>query len=281
MTSNRIQRHPIQRRGMIVRVFTGFLLVFAAIVLLSSSPANAQLSGKGEIKGVVTDSTGAVVPDATVTATSTTQGTKFTRNTSNSGDFDLTALNPDIYSVTVTRQGFQTVTQQNVHVNALEIAFLMPGVQSNNTNGNATTNAGIVNGSGSRGAVTAITSTAFHLCAPAATAIRVMYGLPSPLTQSINSRSRPTATPRSTKARAFRTTTSNRAARSTTDLSTSSSATPRSIPGASSAPSTTIPLPASPPNRSSTATSTVSSSADRSFPLVPGERSSSSSEITM
>ena len=49
MTSNRIQRHPIQRRGMIVRVFTGFLLLFAAIVLLSGSPANAQLSCKGEI----------------------------------------------------------------------------------------------------------------------------------------------------------------------------------------------------------------------------------------
>ena len=41
--------------------------------------ANAQLAGKGEIKGVVTDATGAVVPGATVTATSTTQGTKFTR----------------------------------------------------------------------------------------------------------------------------------------------------------------------------------------------------------
>jgi hypothetical protein len=219
MTSNNIQRHSTERRGIcIVRVFPGFLLLLTAIVLLSSSPASAQLSGKGEIKGTVIDSSGAVVPDATVTATSTTQGTKFTRNTSSSGDFDLTALNPDIYAVTVTRSGFQTVTQNNVHVNALEIAdikitlpvgsetqtvqvsaappqletsnatlgatmendvysalpiemgaygqpdqrratdfaFLMPGVQSNNTNGNATTNSGIVNGSGSRGAVTAI-----------------------------------------------------------------------------------------------------------------------------
>lgn len=36
---------------------------------------------------------------------------------------------------------------------ATDFAFLMPGVQGNNTNGNATTNTGIVNGSGSRGAV--------------------------------------------------------------------------------------------------------------------------------
>ena len=39
---------------------------------------------------------------------------------------------------------------------ATDFAFLMPGVQGNNTSGNATTNAGIVNGSGSRGAVSGI-----------------------------------------------------------------------------------------------------------------------------
>ena len=39
---------------------------------------------------------------------------------------------------------------------ATDFAFLMPGVQGNNTNGNATTNTGIVNGSGSRGAVSAV-----------------------------------------------------------------------------------------------------------------------------
>ena len=39
---------------------------------------------------------------------------------------------------------------------ATDFAFLMPGVQGNNTNGNATTNTGVVNGSGSRGAVSAV-----------------------------------------------------------------------------------------------------------------------------
>jgi hypothetical protein len=36
---------------------------------------------------------------------------------------------------------------------ATDFAYLMPGVQGNETNGNATTNTGVVNGSGSRGAV--------------------------------------------------------------------------------------------------------------------------------
>src|SRR3984885_5276188 len=200
------------------RVFPRLLLVLTAVALLWGSSANAQLSGRGEIKGTVTDSTGAVVPGATVTATSTTTGVKFTRTTSDAGEFDLTPLNNDIYTVTTTAKGFQTLTQENVHVNALEVAdlkitltvgsetqtvdvstappqletsnatlgatmendmysalpiemgsygspdqrratdfaFLMPGVQGNNTTGNPTTNSGIVNGSGSKGAVTAI-----------------------------------------------------------------------------------------------------------------------------
>jgi Carboxypeptidase regulatory-like domain/TonB dependent receptor len=219
MTFSKIQRQATLRRGTSnVRVFSGLLVLLTVIALLWSSSASAQLAGKGEIKGTVTDSTGAVVPGATVTATSTTQGTTFTRTTSNSGEFDLSPLNNDIYKVTVTAKGFQTLTQENVHVNALEVvdlrpvltigsesqsidvstappqletsnatlgatmendlysalpiemgaygnpdqrratdfAFLMPGVQGNNTTGNATTNTGIVNGSGSRGAVSAV-----------------------------------------------------------------------------------------------------------------------------
>jgi hypothetical protein len=219
MTFNKIQRQATLRRGNSnVRAFSGVVVLLTAIVLLWNSSASAQLSGKGEIKGVVTDPTGAVVPNATVTATSTTQGTKLTRTTSGGGDFDLSPLNPDIYRVMVTAKGFQTVTQENVHVNALEIsdlkvvlpigseaqsidvsaappaletsnatlgatmeqemyaalpiqmgaagspdqrratdfAVLMPGVQGNETNGNLTTNTGVVNGSGSRGAASAV-----------------------------------------------------------------------------------------------------------------------------
>jgi carboxypeptidase family protein/TonB-dependent receptor-like protein len=219
MTFNKIQRQATLRRGIFsVRVFYGLLLFLAAFVLLSSTSASAQLAGKGEIKGVVTDSSGAVIPGAVVTATSTTQGTKVTRTTSGSGDFDITALNADIYIISVAAKGFETLTQQDVHVNALEVAdlklamtigsesqsinvsaappqletsnatlgatiehdmysalpiemgaygqpdqrratdfaFLMPGVQGNNTNGNPTTNVGIINGSGSRGAAAAV-----------------------------------------------------------------------------------------------------------------------------
>jgi Carboxypeptidase regulatory-like domain/TonB-dependent Receptor Plug Domain len=219
MTFSKISKQAaVRREASNVLGFSGFLLLLAAVVLLWSAPASAQLAGKGEIKGQITDSSGAVIPGATVTATSTTQGTKFARTTSNSGDFDISPLDADIYTVTVACKGFQTLTQENVHVNALEVAdikltltvgseaqtvdvstappqletsnamlgatmendmysalpiemgaygqpdqrratdfaALLPGVQVNETNGNATTNTGVVNGSGSRGAASVV-----------------------------------------------------------------------------------------------------------------------------
>src|SRR5260370_581018 len=118
MTFPKIQKQPTLYRGTSnIRVFSGLLVLLTAIVLLTPSP-NAQLSGKGEIKGIVTNSSAPVVPAPTVTPPPTTQRTKLSRPTA--------------------------------------LAFCIAGPQANNTNGNATTNSGIVNGSGSRGAVSAI-----------------------------------------------------------------------------------------------------------------------------
>lgn len=194
------------------RFFLVLLLVVAGVF---GGVAQAQLSGKGEIKGTVKDQTGAVVTDATVTATEDATGQSTTKVTNSSGIYDLSPLDPGVYTITVTAKGFERLSQSNLHVNALEIAnydpmmtigsasetvtvtsappqletsnatlgatmeqemysalpiemgaygqadqrratdfaFLMPGVQGNNTNGNPTTNTGVVNGSGSRGAV--------------------------------------------------------------------------------------------------------------------------------
>ncbi len=56
----------------------------------------------------------------------------------------------DMYSALPIEMGAYGQPDQR---RATDFAFLMPGVQGNNTNGNPTTNTGIVNGSGSRGAV--------------------------------------------------------------------------------------------------------------------------------
>lgn len=93
------------------------LLVIAGLTPLG---ANAQMSGTGAISGTVTDSTGAVIGGATVTATLVTQNASTTRTTTGAGDYSITPLLPGVYTITVSAKGFETYVQQNVTVDALE-----------------------------------------------------------------------------------------------------------------------------------------------------------------
>src|SRR5579859_1479585 len=102
-----------------------FLLTFAGVIGLV---ARAQLSGKGEIKGVVTDATGAVIANATVTGTESSTGVSISRSTNSSGLYDLSPLDAGIYTVTVVANGFEKLTQTNVHVNALEVQNYSPSM---------------------------------------------------------------------------------------------------------------------------------------------------------
>ena len=74
----------------------GFAVVCAAILCISSG---AFAQGFGSISGTVTDPTGAVVPDATVTATQAGTGivTKTTSNTA--GTYVFPTLAPSVYSL--------------------------------------------------------------------------------------------------------------------------------------------------------------------------------------
>ncbi len=201
------------------RLALAFSLTGAAMMAGVFAPsAAAQLAGKGAITGTVTDPSGAVVPGATITATNNATGLSVSQTSASAGEFTISPLDAGVYAIVVKAVGFETLQQQDVHVNSLEtftyspkltvggqdqtvtvdtappaletsnatiggtmenelyaalpiemgaygnpdqrratdFAFLMPGVQGNNTTGNATTNTGIVNGSGSRGAVSAV-----------------------------------------------------------------------------------------------------------------------------
>ena len=66
------------------------------------------------ISGTVTDSTGAVIPGATVTVTSASTGTTKRAVTSASGDYLVNYLIPGSYDVTVAAGGFATFTQKGI-----------------------------------------------------------------------------------------------------------------------------------------------------------------------
>jgi Carboxypeptidase regulatory-like domain len=80
---------------------------------LFATVAIAQTGGEGGIQGTVTDSTGAVVPDAVVTATAESSNVTTNRTSSSAGLFIITPLIPDSYTVTVTAKGFHVLKQQH------------------------------------------------------------------------------------------------------------------------------------------------------------------------
>src|SRR5579875_1594381 len=110
------------------------LLCGAAAVLLACVPAFAQLSGKGEIRGTVTDTTGAAVPNATVVITNPSTGISVTTTSTSAGDYSVPTLDPGVYSVTFSAAGFEKLTQQNVTVNALESQTVNPKLPVGATN---------------------------------------------------------------------------------------------------------------------------------------------------
>jgi hypothetical protein len=82
--------------------------------------AQAQMAGTGAISGTVTDATGAVIPNATVTAIRVDTNTATVRTTTSAGDFNITPLTPGLYTVTVTAKGFEKYVQENITVNAIQ-----------------------------------------------------------------------------------------------------------------------------------------------------------------
>ncbi len=66
----------------------------------------------GQIIGTVTDPSGAFIPGAKVTVRSVATGTERTGTSSDAGAFTFPNLQPDIYEVSVTAPGFNTLRQQ-------------------------------------------------------------------------------------------------------------------------------------------------------------------------
>ena len=92
---------------------------WATIVALSicCSPAFAQ-STTSDVVGTVTDSTGAVVPNATVELTSIETHEKRTLTSGAGGEYAFTLLKPNHYSLKVTAPGFKVFTIQSFSLSA-------------------------------------------------------------------------------------------------------------------------------------------------------------------
>lgn len=96
--------------------FSARAFICSLFILLPVVSAHAQF--RAGIQGTVADSTGALVPDASVTLTSKETGAKQTTTTSGDGFYRITGLPPGTYSLTVEKSGFKRQVFENVVINA-------------------------------------------------------------------------------------------------------------------------------------------------------------------
>ena len=89
----------------------------ACVLLLSlfAAPASAQFD-TASVVGTVRDSSGAVVPGATVTLTNTATAVSMTKTTNADGSYEFFTVRPGLYVVTAEKQGFAIALVDNVEV---------------------------------------------------------------------------------------------------------------------------------------------------------------------
>ena len=101
-------------------LFRSCCIFLTVLVLSSAGVAVAQLD-TGSIQGTVRDSTGAVIPGATITVTN--EGTQRTYNTTSNrqGEYNAPTLPVGIYTVTASYKGFGTAKILSIPLNASEL----------------------------------------------------------------------------------------------------------------------------------------------------------------
>ena len=94
-----------------------FHVTFLLFVLMGSSACTVRAqSSRGALAGNITDSTGAVIPDATVTATSQATGGKSVTKSTSAGSYRFDELPIGAYTVTATATGFSTETSTGLQI---------------------------------------------------------------------------------------------------------------------------------------------------------------------
>ncbi len=81
--------------------------LFLSHLLLFSNPMSAQTTTSGGLTGVVTDRSGAVVPNASLEIRDTAKGRSQTTKTDQEGAYHFFFLAPGRYTLTVTHEGFR------------------------------------------------------------------------------------------------------------------------------------------------------------------------------
>src|SRR5438093_1467548 len=94
------------------------------VLLLGAAALYSQT--QGEITGVVRDSSGAVVPGATVTVTNPATNASRTAISNEAGVYNFPALQPGLYNIKVEIGGFRTITRNDVELQVQQTPVISP-----------------------------------------------------------------------------------------------------------------------------------------------------------
>jgi hypothetical protein len=103
------------------RLIASYFLLAGAIMLLGSALAWGQATS-GEITGVVTDSTKAVIPGVEVVATNTATGVSRNGLSEANGLYRIPLLSPGPYTVKASMTGFKTAVREGITVTVGQMA---------------------------------------------------------------------------------------------------------------------------------------------------------------
>lgn len=105
------------------------VLLLFILMGFSSSFLRAQVSITGQIRGVVTDTSGSVLPNVAISATSAALMTARKTTTDIAGNYLFDSLPPGIYELTYTISGFKTEVRANISIAPGFTAAVSPQLQ--------------------------------------------------------------------------------------------------------------------------------------------------------
>src|SRR5271154_6291111 len=114
----------LSHKGRVENNMNVFRNVLALLVLSCLNASAQQITGN--IRGVVTDPTGAVIQGASITARQAETGLSRTTTTDRNGSYVLLELPLGLYRLQAAAKGFQEYVQEGITLNVNETASVSP-----------------------------------------------------------------------------------------------------------------------------------------------------------
>ena len=90
------------------------LILILLTTLFLATSVWGQASYTAQVRGVVKDQSGAMVPQATITITNDATGIAVTAHSDDHGSYILTGLRPAVYTIRADGAGFRAAEEKNV-----------------------------------------------------------------------------------------------------------------------------------------------------------------------